>query len=232
MSRLSPGTTLPSPRRVLPRPVAWRRAELTLSRVPRIRQDVRRISWPRIGGSIRLAAPGARGTPAEARRIRCPDLPRPRPGLSQAKFATAQVERTAGTVRGLFAALGFEPWIPGALFEHHGKRDVLDPQRLVQRHAGRPGEVRRARVRLHGGQRPAGPRVRRALTAGVPEAVPGGQDAVPRSPAETKRPHMIARLIEIPRVPRRTGRRHFPLRSAAHRIPPRAEGRGPGREIW
>lgn len=232
MSRLSPGTTLPSPRRVLSRPAAWRRAELTLSRVPRIRPDVRRISWPRIGGSMVLAAPGARGTPAEARRIRCPDLPQRRAGLSQAKFATAQVERTAGTVRGLFAALGFEPWIAGALFEHRGERRVLGPQRVMQRHAGRPGEVPRARVRLHGGQRPAGPRVRRALTAGVPEAVPGGQDTIPRSADETKRPHMIARLIEIPRVPRRMGHRHFLLRSAVHRIPPQAEGRGPGREIW
>lgn len=125
MSRLSPGTILPSPRRVVPRPVAWRRAELTLSRVPRIRPDVRRISWSRSGGSIVPAAP-----------------------------------------------------------------------------------------------------------AGVPAAAPGGQGPVPGSADATKRPHMIARLIERPRAPHRTGGRHFLPRSAGHRIPPRPEDRGIGREIW
>jgi hypothetical protein len=136
-------------------------------------------------------------------------------------------------VRGLPAAPGIEPRRPGALFEHHGKCPLLAPQSLVQRHPGRPGDVRRLRVHLHSGQRLAGPSVRRALTAGVPAAVPGCQGgALPRGPDASKRPHPLARLIENPRAPHPIGGRDFPPGRAGHQIPPWPEDGGIGRETW
>ena len=162
-----------------------------------------------------------------------PDEPDRSGHLGQPQFAAAQGERRPGVVRGLAGAAGLEPRVPGAPGEERGERLVLVPQSLLQRHAGHLVQECQAGVLLHSGQRPVGLRVGRARAVGGVAGLAGGQSTVPHhpdaaerarqylllrrvgvGPAPECRPHpdRIARLIEKPREPRRTGGCLFPPR--------------------
>ena len=155
-----------------------------------------------------------------------PDVSQRRAHLGQPKLAAAEGERAAGVVRGLPGAAGLEPRVAGPPGEERAERLLLVSQRLLQRHAGHFGQERQLRVLLHAGQRPVGLRVRGASAFQMPAGLPGGQDTVPHDPDTAERavqhlllrrvwvgpapvcrshPYTIARVIEKPREPRRTG---------------------------
>src|SRR5207244_12955152 len=122
--------------------------------------------------------------------------------------AVAVPEPGAGVVGGLAAVAGLVPRVAGAPGEEVAERDLLVPDRLLERDAGDLVQPVQAFAGLHGRQVGVGlGEVRPGLLAVVP-AVPPRQGAVPHDADAAERAVKHAHLFEVRVGPALVSRPH------------------------